>query len=106
MRVEGQLDITQLGHRGDTFLLGVRSRGHRPLGNHHGLPPVSRHTTKLRRTSSIVMLEMHYTVKRFGAKTSSSCVAGSSKWTTWCSGSNSPEKVQTISPPTVRVHSG
>jgi hypothetical protein len=87
--------------------------------SHHGLPPMFRHTVKLRRTSSGVMMstwstkqdgkqlfEMHGIARRSGAITSGLCTVGSSRWTIWCSGIYFPEKAYTSSPPTGRVLSG
>jgi hypothetical protein len=82
-------------------------------------PRVSRHMMKPHRTNFGVMTstssmseddkqlsEMHGTIRRFDAVTNGSCVAGSSRWMTWCSGAYSPVKVQTNSPPARRVLSG
>jgi hypothetical protein len=61
--------------------------------------PVFMHKTKLRRTSSDVMIstlstnkngkqlsKMHGTARRSGAITNGLCIVGSSGWMIWCSG--------------------
>jgi hypothetical protein len=81
--------------------------------------PVSRHMTKPHRTSSCVMTstsltsedgkqlsKMRGAVRSSSAITSYSCLADSSRWTTWCSNTYSPVTTRTNFPPTGRVPSG
>jgi hypothetical protein len=74
-------------------------------------PYVSRHTTKLRRTSfgariltssmkedGNLLLKMHGTARHSNSTKSSLCAVESSRWTIWCSGGCSLEKELTSSP--------
>jgi hypothetical protein len=77
---------------------------------------VSRHTTKLRKTSPIVkisawsmseddnmLLKMLGTGRRFGITMNGSCATESSKWMIWCSDGSLAGKVPTNSPQARRV---